>query len=89
MALILSAYVLQDTVSSASPRGFTSGVFSLVFWEKKGIKVKKKKKKKTAYMVGKGEPEKDFSVYLSTCSAESLKQSDFSQLMILHLADCE
>lgn len=40
-------------------------------------------------MVGKGEPEKDFSVYLSTCSAESLQQSDFSRLMILHLADCE
>lgn len=40
-------------------------------------------------MVGKGEPEKDFSVYLSTCSAESLQQSDFFQLMTLRLADCK
>lgn len=38
MALILSAYVLQDTVSSASPLGFTIVVFFLRLEEGKKSK---------------------------------------------------
>lgn len=44
MALILSAYVLQDIVSSASPLGFTVGVFfSFSIPKEEGKKSKKHK----------------------------------------------
>lgn len=57
MALILSAYVLQDTVSSASPLGFTIGVFFFRLLREEG--------KKSREVVGKGKPEKEFYAYLS------------------------